>query len=1080
MKRRLCTILALMLAFTHAGAQFYSSGDDPGGVRWHSITSNNFRIIYPAGSDSLALRYGLELERWRLPLSASIGYTTNASYSRPLPVILHAFTAEANGSVTWAPRRMDLYTCPDATSPEPMPWVTELSIHESRHSAQMQFTHGHGYGLFGALTGELFAGALAGLYPGPALLEGDAVAAETSLSRAGRGRSADFLEYYRVSFAEGDFRDFYRWRWRSQKVFTPDHYRAGYMLVSGMRYVYDDPLFSKRYYGNILSPTLPLPFFVLQKTIKQASGKSLKASWQEIAAAQQALWAADEAARGPFGPVRPLTPPSRRYTEYLSPESAGGEVYAIQKGLTFSPRLVRVRPDGKTSVVRPLTNVTEQLRYSESSGRLFWSETVPDPRWTLKSSSRIFYIEPGKSQAHALTREGNLFNPSPAPDGLAVAVTEYPVHGGTAVRILDGSAGTTLERYPAPDSLQVVETAWSGGTLVASAISDAGFGLYDVKDGYRELLSPSPVKIKQLRSSDDGVLFVSDGLGVNELYRLGTDGNAVRLTNHRFGASDFLPDASGDSLTFAALTKQGRLLYREAFATEGRPLHNRSFSAQADPAASLVVVGAPAVVLDSPARTAGSPWPVADRLSEQEVSLAAIPYTHKGNPFSEPKPYRKLTHLFRLHSWAPVFIDYDAISNASVESIASSAGLGATAFLQNDLGTATAILGYSAARTVTDGTPGWDHSFHGKFTYRGLYPVIELSSDIGGRMARQYHYNTLISKSLIQSSLEGSDTDTPHFLVSAKAYIPFVFSRNGWLRGFIPQVSAALTNDMVNTTEIKQRTRMVIGDKPGWYRFHDGTVTGRNIPLARVSASVRGYTMLATARSGIYPRWGIGAETGINLRPGLTELFAPSAYGYVYGYVPGLMDTHGIRLSALHQHRLEGLFTDTFVNILPRGMTSVKKLSSFVQSKYGHQTRLTFDYAMPLLPLDWSGPGPVAFVRNFELTLHGDACLLGAPKNAAGASGGSNGSGSSGSPSGSSNPGSSGSLGLGSLGLGDILYSAGADFSVRLANLLWIPATTRVGVSFNYNGYSVSADLSTDDISIPATHFGLILTVDLP
>ena len=1019
MKRRLCTIIAL-LACINAGAQFYSAGDDPGGVKWRSISSDNFRIIYPAGSDSLALRYGLELERWYQPLGVSIGYTPNAMYRRPLPVILHGYTANANGAVTWAPRRIDLYTCPDATSTEPLPWVTELAVHESRHAAQMQFGRERGYGIFNALVGELFSGAMAALYPGPALLEGDAVVAETALTRAGRGRSADFLEHYRVSFAEGDFRDWYRWRWGSLKTYTPDHYRAGYLLIAGARYDYDDPLFSKRYYENIVSPWLPLPFFRLQKTLKQDSGKNLKGTWKEIAAAQAARWAADEAARGPFGPARPLTPPARRYTEYLSPEYALGDTYAIQKGLTFAPRLVRLQPDGKARVIRPMNNGVEQIRYSETSGRLYWSETVKDPRWSLKSSSRIFFVEPGSGRARALTREGNLFNPSPEPDGPALAVTEYPVHGGSAVRILDGGAGTTLERYPAPDSLQVVETVWSDGTLVASAVSDSGFGLYDVKDGYRTLLSPSPMKIKQLRSSEDGVLFVSDGNGVNELYRLGEAG-AVRLTNHRFGASEFLPDASGDSLTFAALTTAGRLLYREAL---------------------------PAVLPYKPA-TSMTVWPVADRLSEQESTLSPVTLGEAKDLFSSPKPYRKFPHLLKLHSWAPLFIDYDAVANASFESITSSAGLGATAFFQNDLGTATAIAGYSLARSISDGVAEWNHSFHGTFTYSGLYPVIELSTDIGGDKATQNRFRTIVRKDKSTTTIEGEATDVPYFRVAARMYVPLDFSRSGWFRGLVPTISAQLSNDMVCTAEIFQRLLYVIGDKPGYYRFAAGAAPGHNVPLSRVTASIRGYAMLGTARSAIYPRWGIGAEAGYGLRPGATAMLSPSAFAYVYGYVPGLLDTHGIKLTAMHQERFAGRFADDFVNTLPRGMTGVKNLSSFVRSRYGRKTRLTFDYAMPLLPLDWSGLSPLAYVRNFELTAHADACLLGAGQASA--------------PSGP-----------------DVLFSVGADLAVRLGNLLWVPYATRIGVSWNINGGNIADALSAEGITVPRHHFGLVFSVDIP
>ena len=1035
MRGRICTFLLLLLTCFNAGAQFYSSGDDPGGVRWRSISSDNFRIIYPVGSDSLALKFGLALESWRLPLERSIGYAPNGMYRRPMPVILHGFTAEANGSVTWAPRRMDLYTCPDATFPEPMEWITELAVHESRHVSQMQFSRGRGYGVFNAVVGELFTGALAALYPGPALLEGDAVTAETALTRAGRGRSADFLEHYRVSFAEGDFRDWYRWRWRSQKLYTPDHYRAGYMLVAGTRYVYDDPLFSARYYDNVVSSRLPLPFFTLQKTLKQASGKKLKGTWLEIAAAQQALWAADEAARGPFGSARPLTPPARRYTEFLSPVAVGNDIFAIQEGLTFAPKLVRVLPDGSTDFVRYFPSGTEQIRYSEDSGRLFWSETVPDPRWTLKSESRIFYLEPDGSKARMLTKEGNLFNPSPAPDGPSVSVTEYPVHGKSAVRVIDGRDGSTLERYPAPDSLQVVETAWAGGTLVASAISGSGFGLYDVTGGYRVLLPPEPAKIKQLNSHDGDVLFVSDLNGVNELYRLNLKGGASRLTNHRFGASDFLPDASGDSLTFATLTSAGRLLYREA-------------------------ASGPVSAADKPAA-----WPVADRLSEQETALAA------GNPapcvtesqFSAPKPYRKLPHLLHLHSWAPLYVDYDAVASSSFETVASTAGLGATTFFQNDLGTASAIVGYSASRTVTDEGAQWFHSFHGRFTYRGLYPVIELGVDAGARNARQYRYNTLIQSASRISTLEGKPTGVPYFRTTARVYVPLDFSCSGWYRGVVPRIDFLFGNDMVNTTNVLQQLVRVIGDKPGVYRIIAGSEPGRNVPLSRITASLRGYSMLGTARSGIYPRWGIGAEAGVSLRPGLTAVFAPSAFAYLYGYVPGLLDTHGIRLSATHQARLDGRFPDNYLTLVPRGMSSVSELSSYLQSRFGRHTRLTVDYALPLLPLDWSGLGPVAFVRNFELTLHADGVVLG---------------------DGGAVPVSSGSSYDGpsaaTASQTEFLYSAGADFAVRLGNLLWIPYATRIGVSYNFNGGTMLDELKGRDVSVPAHHFGLVFSVDLP
>lgn len=1019
--KRIGAIFFLLLAGITASAQFYSSGEDPGRLKWSTVTSDNFRIIYPAGNDSLALEYGHALERYRTVLGASIGYEPNSQYRRPMPVILHPYSAQANGSVVWAPRRMDLYTRPQSAAPEPMDWITELAVHESRHVSQMQFAKGRGFGAFNVLVGDLFTGALSAVYPGPALLEGDAVSTETALTRAGRGRSADFLEHYRVNFADGDFRNWYRWRWGSQKLFTPDHYRAGYMLVAGMRYVYDDPLFTKRYYSNIVDPIWPFPFFVLQRTVRQASGLRFKDTWTEIASAQQAIWAADEEARGPFGPARQLTRQGRLFTEYLSPEAAGDRTFAVRQSLSGPPQLVQLLPDGAVSPVRPFATNTSQLRYSENLDRLFWSEKVQDHRWTLKSDSRIYYLKPGSRTVHRLTSEGNLANPSPDPEGTSVSVTEYPVEGGSAVRILDGRYGLTERRFPAPDSLQVVETAWASAPtasdkrLVASAISAGGFAFYDVLDGFRPLTDPLPIKIKQLRSSEEGVFFVSDLGGVNELYLLslpddhGSVGTVARLTNNRFGASDFLPSASDDSLTFSALTTEGRMLYR---GTKG----------------------------SYPTETAS--WPIADRLSEQESALSPSVIREAESRFSSPKPYRKLTHLLRLHSWVPVYVDYDAIANSSYETVFSTTGLGATAFFQNDLGTASLIAGYSAALDIQKDDAVWDHSFHGKFTYRGWYPVIELSTTMGKGLARRYQCNTILFDDHRTMSIDGKETDVPSFRTTARIYIPWDFSNGGWYRGLVPRIEAQYSNDIVNTAEIYYRILHIIGEKSGVFRIPAGAGDGHVVPMARLTASVRGYATTGRGRSAVYPRWGVGAEGGFSMRPGATGLFAPAAYAYLYGYVPGLMDTHGIRLSAVYQTRFDGLFPDNFVNILPRGMGGVSNLQSYLLTKYESQTRFTFDYSLPLLPVDWSGLGPIAYVRNFELTLHADGTVLGQKADA-------------------------------------LLYSAGVDLSVRLGNLLWIPYATRVGVSYNYNGGSIISEIPSD-YDVPKHNWGLVFTVEMP
>jgi hypothetical protein len=80
-----------------------------------------------------------------------------SSYKTRMPVILHSLSPVANAAVTWAPRRMDIYTAMDAYSPTPIPWARLLAIHEGRHSSQMQFGAAGKNKIFKFLTGDMVA-----------------------------------------------------------------------------------------------------------------------------------------------------------------------------------------------------------------------------------------------------------------------------------------------------------------------------------------------------------------------------------------------------------------------------------------------------------------------------------------------------------------------------------------------------------------------------------------------------------------------------------------------------------------------------------------------------------------------------------------------------------------------------------------------------------------------------------------------------------------------------------------------------------------------------------------------------------
>ena len=106
------------------------------------------------------------------------------------------------------------------------------------------------------------------------------------------------------------------------------------------------------------------------------------------------------------------------------------------------------------------------------------------------------------------------------------------------------------------------------------------------------------------------------------------------------------------------------------------------------------------------------------------------------------------------------------------------------------------------------------------------------------------------------------------------------------------------------------------------------------------------------------------------------------------------------------------------------------------------QFKGSLDYKMPLLPVDRALLGPVAYLRNFELTLHGDWTAF-RQKDGRGS-----------------------------------LYSAGADFAAVLGNLLWIPYRTRIGVSYNYNGGASFESFAAQGLA-ERHRFSLVFSIEM-
>jgi hypothetical protein len=209
--------------------------------------------------------------------------------------------------------------------------------------------------------------------------------------------------------------------------------------------------------------------------------------------------------------------------------------------------------------------------------------------------------------------------------------------------------------------------------------------------------------------------------------------------------------------------------------------------------------------------------------------------------------------------------------------------------------------------------------------------------------------------------------------------------------------------------------------------------------LQQASASVRAYTMLSTANSQVYPRWGIGAEIGAVSRLDAYEIFSPMGYAYTYGYVPGFTKTQGFKFTAMWQRKLrdESPFSQQTVGILPRGLSNNGTLGSQLTLYNKNLVKVTADYAIPIYIGDITLGGNWLAIKRLVTYPHFDYTFIGK----------------------------------------EGLWSAGLDLTADLHAILTLEWPCSVGLSFSWNGGSTWDRLTANGISMDKWYVGPIFNV---
>ena len=737
----------ILLLFLTAGlkAQFYEYGQDAGRLNWYQFQTRNYQVIFPEGIDSLARAFANRLETYY----PHIGIPLDHHHSH-MPVVIHNESSFSNGVFVWAPKRLEIFSNPDPNGYN-LDWLTQLALHESRHAVQIdKLNQGFSRGLY-YLGGEQLVGAMAVFLP-YWYLEGDAVDAETRLSRSGRGRQPSFEMGLKAQLLEADrLYSFSKATMGSYKHHIPNHYELGYLMVRYGRRTYGDDLWIDFQQYAARKPYLLDPTWF---SLRKHGIRSKKQFYMDALQDYRQHWTAMASGRSFTPYVEWNGQQKRQYTSYTFPQVISESMlFAYKTGIDQIPEFIFIGKNGEERrVYRP--GYLSSGRVSFSGTHIVWDEFVPDTRWSNRNYSVIRSFEIASNTVTNLGRNTRFYSPAVSRDGSRIAAIEQTEKQQFNLVIL-GIDGSIRKKVPFPGNLFIQHPAWMerDSALVCVVSSDSGKSIVSYHPGtgaWTDLFHAGTDDISYPVAKGERIFFCGTFSGIDNIYCLDLNENEVfQVTSARFGA--FYPQ----------LSENGKKLFYSTYTSNGYRIAELSLEEGLwDP---LDEVCDHREQLDYDLTLPGSK--VQDKTPVQDPDSAGI------------RKYNKLLNLFRFHSWLPLYFNYlNPELNLDPEQLPVS--LGVSLISQNLLSTAVSQVGYE----YRDGT----HMVHSGIKLKGRYPALNLFLDYGGEP------DVLIMK-------EEADTAMalPRDLgFLAQLYVPLRFNTGRYLSIIQPRIDYRYRRDL--------------------------------------------------------------------------------------------------------------------------------------------------------------------------------------------------------------------------------------------------------------------------------------------
>lgn len=827
MKRKIL-ILLFTVFFIESNAQYFTTGDDPASIHWKQINTTNFQVIYPSEFEAKA-----QLTAHILSKVYDYAWQTLKHKPHKISVILHTGTVTSNGLVSWAPKRVDLFTTPpqDTYAQE---WIDQLAIHEFRHVVQIDKIASELPNIFKTLLGEQAAALVVGAYLPFWFLEGDAVTTETALSNSGRGRLPSFEMELKAQALDKKLYSYDKAYLGSYRDYVPDYYQPGYQLVAGLRSKYGADIWSDVMHYIARNP---LSINAFTKSLKMITGKNQESLYIETFNNLKTKWKKDDDSliKSHFDRV---TENHNTYTSYRFPYFVNDSViFAVKYSIDDLTRFVLIYPNGKEKKIFTPGNLSDES-LSVADNKIFWIETQPDKRWTNKEESllRIYNLKDG-SILQKIYRE-KIFTPVQSADGKYIACVKIDNKNICSILLLSPETGKIIKDIPTPDNLLFITPCWAetGNDLFSVVLGSNGKSLVKFNPFSGKITFLLPFSYNNLVrpvQRGDYVFYNNSQSGIDNIFAFDLIGNKLyRITSSRFGTTDPQLSKNGSVIIYSDYSANGYYIARAPFQNKNPVPIDFSYSFK---------------------------YELADKIASQEKGV--INMSKIDSTLYHSERYSKFENLLNFHSWAPFYFD------ANSEELHP----GFSLLSQNKLSTAITQLGYDYSTINRTG------KWFAKFDYSGLYPVIGFELDYGNGKS---HYYQITQYRNQQGQIVRNDTSLVGFnyselTVNGNVKIPFNLSYGKMNRLIQPEFQ--ITYDNIN-----------LGQSVPSSLFH-----GSVIPLTyRLYAS----NYLTLSSRDLQPEFGEIIDLVYRNTPFGDHNYGTIWSGEGTLYLPGLVKHHGLRI----------------------------------------------------------------------------------------------------------------------------------------------------------------------------------------